>query len=137
MMGGLGIGANISHWSDDEMEEAKRFVALYKEIRPTILRGDLFRLESFRNSNVAAYQYVSGDRQEAVVFSFLQSQHFGSEERRLRLRGLQSDAKYEISRDDRETVIVHGSTLMNVGIPLVLQGDYRSELIRLKLVSKS
>ncbi|RED61781.1 alpha-galactosidase [Cohnella lupini] len=134
MMGGLGIGANISHWTDGEMAEAKRFVELYKEIRPTVLRGDLYRLESFRGSNVAAYQYVGKDRNESVVFVFLQSQFFGSEERRLLLQGLDEDAAYEVSREGRETVRLHGSTLMNVGIALTLKGDYGSELVRLKLL---
>jgi alpha-galactosidase len=134
MMGGLGIGANIGHWSDDEMTEAKRFVELYKEIRSTIQRGDLFRLESFRSSNVAAYQYVGKERQEAVVFAFLQSQHFGSEERRLLLQGLDQDATYEVSREGRDPVRLHGSTLMNVGLPLTLKGDYGSELVRLRVV---
>jgi len=134
MMGGLGIGANIGRWADDEIAEARRFVESYKEIRPTILRGDLYRLESFRSSNVAAYQYVGEDRKEAVVFVFLQSQHFGAEERRLTLQGLDQDAVYEVIREGRETVRLHGSTLMNVGLPVTLRGDYGSELVRLSVV---
>lgn len=132
MMGGLGIGADISEWTDGEIEEAKRFVEQYKEIRHVIMAGGLYRLESLRGSNVAAYQYVGEDDREAVVFVFLQSQHFGTEERRLRLQGLDASAVYEVRREGRETVAVHGSTLMNAGLPVTLRGDYGSELIRLK-----
>ncbi|WP_123039205.1 alpha-galactosidase [Cohnella candidum] len=134
MMGGLGIGADITGWSEEEMEEAARWVAVYKEIRPTIMQGDLYRLESMRNTNAAAYQYVGQDGQEAVVFAFLHSQHFGSEERRLRLQGLDPNAVYEVESAPGATVQRHGSTLMNLGIPLTLQGDYKSRLIRLKRV---
>ncbi|BBI32683.1 alpha-galactosidase [Cohnella abietis] len=132
MMGGLGIGANIGKWSNEELEEAKRYVELYKEIRHIVLHGSLYRLESLQRSNIAAYQYISEDQQEAVIFTFLQSQHFGSEQRSLLLQGLDPAASYEVSRVGLEAVIRHGSNLMNVGIPLLLKGDYSSELIRLK-----
>ncbi|MFC5529195.1 alpha-galactosidase [Cohnella yongneupensis] len=132
MMGGLGIGANIGKWSEEETEEAGRFVQLYKSIRHIVLAGNHYRLEPLGRSNLAAYAYVSGDGQEAVAFAFLQSQHFGSEERRLRLRGLDADASYEVSLDGGEPIVRRGSTLMNVGYPLTLRGDYGSSLLRLK-----
>ncbi|OCT10639.1 alpha-galactosidase [Paenibacillus pectinilyticus] len=132
MMGGLGIGADISKWSVADLEEAKHYVALYKEIRPVILSGSLYRLSSLRDSNVAAYQYNSIDNSEIVVFTFLQSQHFGSEVRNLRLQALELQASYEILMDNGEAVVRHGSTLMHLGVPLTLRGDYKSSMIRLK-----
>lgn len=132
MMGGLGIGANISKWSVEEIEEAKRFVELYKEIRPMIMNGSLYRLSSLRDANLAAYQYLSDDEREAVVFAFLQSQHFGSEVRSLRLQGLEPQASYEVQIEDGDALVRHGSTLMNLGVPLTLRGDYQSMMIRVK-----
>ncbi|RKP53965.1 alpha-galactosidase [Cohnella endophytica] len=132
MMGGLGIGANIGKWTDEEMEEARGFVELYKDIRHVVLEGDLYRLEPLGRSNLAAYQYVSRDGLESVVFSFLQSQHFGAEERRLRLQGLEPGASYQVSLDGGEPIVRHGSTLMNAGYPLSLRGDYGSSMLRLK-----
>ncbi|MBB6669120.1 alpha-galactosidase [Cohnella nanjingensis] len=138
MMGGLGIGANIGKWTDQEMAEAARYVALYKEIRHVVSEGELYRLESLRHSNVAAYEYVSRDGGEAVVFAFLQSQHFGGTVRRLRLRGLDPNAVYEVKDDDTaESTIGHGSTLMHLGLPLALRGDYDSWLLRLRRVDAS
>lgn len=134
MMGGLGIGANIHNWTEDERKEAGRYVELYKQIRPVIMRGSLYRLVSLRHSHVTAYQYVSEDEREAVVFVFLHAQHFGTEERRLPLQGLDPDALYEVEDQTGKTVRRHGSTLMNLGIPLMLRGDYASWLIRLKRV---
>ncbi|TVY02178.1 alpha-galactosidase [Cohnella terricola] len=132
MMGGLGIGADIGVWTDEEMEEARGYVALYKEIRHIVLQGDLFRLEPLGRSNLAAYQYTSADTHEAVVFAFQDSQHFGGEERLIRLRGLDPDAAYEVSLDGGEPIVRHGSTLMRLGYPLTLRGDYGSWLLRLK-----
>ena len=81
---------------------------------------------------MAAYQYLSADDREAVVFAFLQSQHFGSEVRNLRLQGLDPKATYEVQIDDADYFVCHGSTLMNLGVPLTLRGDYKSMMIRVK-----
>jgi len=133
MMGGLGIGANISHWSDAEVAEAKQYVELYKQIRHVITEGSLHRLLSFREGDLAASQYISQDGQEVVVFAFQQAQYFGYAEKRLVLQQLDPGAIYvvqgEAGAEDRAW---HGSTLMNLGLPLTLRGDYASELIRLK-----
>ncbi|MBB6729855.1 alpha-galactosidase [Cohnella zeiphila] len=133
MMGGLGIGANIAKWTGEEMEEARGFVALYKEIRHLVTEGELFRLEPMGRSNAAAYQYVGRDAAEAVVFAFLHSQHFGSEVRRVRLQGLRPEAEYEVRQDGAEPIVLHGSTLINAGYPLTLRGDYGSTLLRLRI----
>lgn len=134
MMGGLGIGADIGQWTEEEMEEARHYVALYKEIRPVVLSGELYRLEPLGRSNLCAYQYMALDRQEAVVFAFLHAQHFGAETRRLRLQGLEAGSLYEVCPDGGGTSVLHGSTLMNIGYPLVLKGDYGSSLLRVKRV---
>ncbi|WP_042166042.1 alpha-galactosidase [Paenibacillus gorillae] len=135
MMGGLGIGANIGKWSPEEMEEAGKFVELYKEIRHVVQEGELYRLQSLRDSHVSATQYVSADGGEAVAFAFLQSHHFGNSLTMLRLQGLDPEAAYEVSGAAPEgTGVFHGSNLMNIGLPISWRGDYASVLIRLKRV---
>ncbi|MDQ6421657.1 alpha-galactosidase [Paenibacillus sp. LHD-117] len=132
MMGGLGIGADIGGWTDTEMEEARGFVAMYQSIRHIVLQGDYYRLAPLGRSNLAAYQYVTEDRSESVAFVFLHAQHFGGEERRIRLEGLQPDAAYEVTANDGEPTALHGSTLMRAGYPIMLRGDYDSWLLRLR-----
>nr|WP_139993792.1 alpha-galactosidase [Paenibacillus paridis] len=134
MMGGLGIGANISRWSTEEDEEAKRHIATYKQIRHIVTEGSLFRLASFEEGNTAAYQYVSCDGEEAVVFAFQQAQYFGYQESRLKLQGLDAAASYEVFGEEGQPVVRHGSTLMNIGIPYALSGDYASRLVRIKRI---
>nr|WP_141500501.1 alpha-galactosidase [Paenibacillus luteus] len=131
MMGGLGIGANISRWSAEEDEEAKRHIATYKQIRHIVTEGSLFRLASFEEGNTAAYQYMSCDGDEAVVFAFQQAQYFGYQESRLKLQGLDASSSYEVYGEEGQPVVRHGSTLMNIGIPYALSGDYASRLVRI------
>lgn len=135
MMGGLGIGANIGHWSDEAMAEALGYVEQYKQIRHVIAEGSLYRLASFRDGDLAAYQYISPDQQEIVIFAFQQAQYFGYAEKRLVLQGLAPDARYQLEQQNNEPDVVwHGSNLLNIGLPLTLSGDYASQLIRLKRV---
>lgn len=153
MLGGLGIGADIGRWTDEEIAEAAKYVALYKKIRHIISEGSLYRLASFREGNLAAWQYISHDAKELAVFSFQQAQYFGFAEQRLQLQGLEPDAVYEelmeeapevtdevtdeitvpdLEAEGRLRRVWHGSTLMNIGLPLPLRGDYASLLIRLR-----
>ena len=91
MMGGLGIGANLKHWSEEEQVEAASYIELYKAIRPVVLGGSLYRLSSLRAANHAAVQYVSQDGAEAVVFVFLHAQQLGAAVPRILLQGLGSE----------------------------------------------
>ncbi|GAA4961223.1 hypothetical protein GCM10023238_30530 [Streptomyces heliomycini] len=67
------------------------WVALYKEIRPVVQRGDLYRLRPGGRAERGAY--VLGD--ETVVLACLQAQHHGEPAPALRLRGLDPEASYE------------------------------------------
>ncbi|WP_368086803.1 alpha-galactosidase [Paenibacillus sp. yr247] len=132
MMGGLGIGANLKIWSDEEFEEASFFIQLYKEIRPVIATGHLFRLQTLRESQFAAFQYLSEDGREAIVFIFLHAQRFANELPRLCLQGLDQDADYQVDDLENQPIRFKGRNLMNVGVTLNLTGDFDSKLIRLK-----
>jgi alpha-galactosidase len=71
MQGSLGIGANINKWSDEETATAKRLIAAYHQVQPTIVQGNLYRLISPRNgSEFSATQTVRPDKSQSVVFAF-------------------------------------------------------------------
>ncbi|CAM5227313.1 hypothetical protein SALBM311S_04266 [Streptomyces alboniger] len=44
MAGVLGVGGDLAEWTEEELAEARDWVTLYKEIRPLVQRGDLYRL---------------------------------------------------------------------------------------------
>lgn len=133
MMGGLGIGADIGHWPEEELSEAAQYVELYKQIRHVVAEGSLYRLASFQDGDIAACQYISRDRQEIALFAFQQAQYFGSAEKRIVMQGLEPDAVYVVQeKEGGPDTMWHGSSLMNIGLPLTLQGDYASQLIQLK-----
>ncbi|MGF7144528.1 alpha-galactosidase [Anaerotaenia torta] len=131
MMGGLGIGANISKFSEETLEEFKNYISLYKEIRETVQYGKQYRLSSVRESTLHAVEYISRDDSEVVVFAFRQGYEFGKEMPSLKLCGLDSQALYQIEGDDR---VLHGSTLMRMGLETGLWGDFDSRFIRIRRV---
>lgn len=143
MLGGLGVGANIGNWPEEELAEAARYVEQYKRIRHLIAGGDLYRPASFRSGDLAAWEYVGRGGEEIAVFAFQQAQYFGYAEKRLPLQGLEPDARYRVTfspeaaadsagAPDAAASVWHGSTLMNIGLPLPLSGDYDSRLILLR-----
>ena len=134
MSGVLGIGADISKFSEDTVMEFKEYIAAYKEIRKTVQFGTQYRLSSVRTSSLHGVEYISKDEKEVVVFIFHQGSRFGSPNQNLYLQGLKADALYRIEGTEEKihgSTKVHGSTLMKAGLETGLWGDFDSRLIRL------
>ncbi len=128
MMGSLGIGGNLNHWSDLDMARAKHHITTYKSIRHIVQEGRLYRLLSPRDSNLAAVQYVTADKRESVIFAMLHSLENIDMLPVIHPRGLQDDQRYTI--DHLGTF--SGKSLMKQGIGVKLFGDFSSTLIHLK-----
>ncbi|WNZ07268.1 alpha-galactosidase [Streptomyces sp. 11x1] len=126
MAGVLGVGGDLTEWSEGELVEAREWVELYKEIRPVVQRGDLYRLRP-PTGGLSAVEYVHGD--EVVVLALLQAQHYGESLAPLRLRGLDPGATYEC-RETGETY--RGAVLAHHGLPTGLRGDFDAKVIRLR-----
>ncbi|WP_019058822.1 alpha-galactosidase [Streptomyces prunicolor] len=128
MAGVLGVGGDLSEWTEEELAEARRWVDLYKEIRPLVQHGDLHRLRP-PSGGLSAVQYVRGD--ETVVLALLQAQHYGEPLPALRLRGLDPTASYECL----ETGEVHrGAVLLHHGLRTGLRGDLDATVLRLRRI---
>ncbi|MFI6406733.1 alpha-galactosidase [Streptomyces sp. NPDC050548] len=128
MAGVLGVGGDLSEWTEEELAEAREWIALYKEIRPLVQRGDLHRLRP-PTGGLSAVQYTRGD--ESVVLALLQAQHYGEPVPALRLRGLDPTASYECL----ETGEVHrGAVLLHHGLRTGLRGDLDATVLRLRRI---
>ncbi|WP_327342491.1 alpha-galactosidase [Streptomyces europaeiscabiei] len=126
MAGVLGVGGDLTEWTEEELAEAGGWVGLYKEIRPVVQRGDLYRLRP-PTGGLSAVQYVHGD--EVVVLAWLQAQQYGEPPAPLRLRGLDPTETYEC----RETGEMHrGAVLLHHGLRTGLRGDLDATVIRLR-----
>lgn len=135
MTGVLGIGADLTRWNEEEMKTARMFIKSYKEIRSIVQHGMLYRLSSFRNSNIYSIMYVDKVRENACVFVFSSLNSFGDEFPRIVLKGLEEEALYVVSSDigccDK---VLSGAALMNMGIEVDINKDFESRLLRLAIV---
>lgn len=126
MMGTLGIGADLTKLSDDELGQAAKLVAKYCEIRATVQDGDFHRLDDPSANDYRLLEYSAPD--QAVVFAFLPASLLGRRGTQVRLRGLDPDATYRFYAEWRHQER-SGRYLMAHGFPLWLQGDYASDVI--------
>jgi alpha-galactosidase len=124
MAGALGVSGNLPEWPRSERREATELIDAYKRVRPIVHRGHLYRL-AYGYTTVV--QYVAPDGAEAVVFAWRPEIRQAAPDGPVRLRGLDSAARYRIG--DR---VVPGSVLMGHGLDLELPlGDYASRMIHL------
>ncbi|WP_348263036.1 alpha-galactosidase [Telmatobacter sp. DSM 110680] len=139
MQGSLGIGANISKWTDEEMTSAKRLIAAYHQVQPTIVQGDLYRLISPLNgSEFSATETVNRDKTQSVVFAFIHSTQEGRKFPRLTLKGLDHDANYALTPiegavEKGTPAIASGAWWMNHGFDINdnFRGDFQAAAFRL------
>jgi alpha-galactosidase len=139
MQGSLGIGANIAKWSDEEAATAKRLIAAYHQVQPTIVQGDLYRLIAPRNgSEFSATQTVNRDKSQSVVFAFIHSTQEGRTFPRLKLQGLDPAAQYALtpiegSATKDTPATASGAWWMNHGLDLGedFRGDFQAAAFRL------
>ena len=140
MSGVLGIGADLTTWSQQQRDLAAEMIAQYKQIRPVVQEGICHRLHSPFESNRAALEYVLPDGSQAVVFLYNLWETLGGStpsaraSGALHLRGLDPDANYSLTGDWQGTV--DGRTLMNIGLPWFIRGNFNSAIVMLKRQTK-
>ena len=137
MQGSLGIGANLNHWTTEDFATAKRLIAAYHSVQPTIVRGDLYRLISPRDgSEMSATESVARDKNQAVVFAFTHSTQEGRGFPLLQLQGLDPDAEYQLTIIEGKgragtPTSASGAWWMHHGVWLDLRGDLQAAAFRL------
>jgi len=130
MSGNFGYEMDLSTLSEGEKERVREQVRLYKEIRPLVQQGDMYRLKSPFEGNEAAWMFVSEDRREAVVFWFRVLAQPNAPLGTLKLKGLDPNLDYGLV-DTRH--VYGGDVLMNAGIALPLhKGDFQSAMWRFR-----
>ena len=128
MAGALGVGGDLLRWTDAELAAAAELIATYKEIRPVIQRGRLYRLASVSHGPFAASEYVAGD--DVVVLAWWGPQPLAARPSRVRLAALEAGARYlDAGSGQRHW----GATLMAEGIALPEEtaATFGSALVRL------
>jgi alpha-galactosidase len=128
MAGALGVGGDLRRWTEAELAEAAELIAAYKDIRPVIQRGRLYRLASVLRGPFGASQYLAGD--DVVLLAWWGPEPGGARPRRIRLAGLDAGASYrDVAAGERHS----GAALLTDGLALPEETarTFGSTLVRL------
>ncbi|RAJ85490.1 alpha-galactosidase [Chitinophaga dinghuensis] len=119
MMGKLGYDIKVDAFTDQEMQFSHDAVATYSRLRDIIWYGDLYRVVSPYEDDRAVFQYVSADKQKAVVFNYMMNvrrkEIFGN----VKLEGLDPAKQYTV----KEINLFPGTT-SNLKFNQTYSGDY-------------
>lgn len=130
MSGNFGYELDLTRFTDDEKDTAKRQIALYKEIRGLVQQGDLYRLQSPFEGNETAWMFVSPDQNEALLFYFRVLAEPNGPLRSVKLQGLDPAKDYEVAGSGE---VYGGDRLMSAGLSMAsVRGDFSSKMVRLK-----
>ncbi|MFD4230263.1 alpha-galactosidase [Streptomyces sp. NPDC058545] len=129
MAGALGIGGDLSRWSDAELAEGAGLVAEYKRVRHLVQHGTQHRLRAPVGDGPAATQYLAADGSETLLLVWQRASPHGRPPRPLRLAGLDPAARYR----DARTGTVHSATVLReYGMrPELPPGDWASAAVHL------
>ena len=140
MSGRLGIELQPKDMTDDERRQCATCFADYKQLRPIVQTGDLYRLLSpYDRKGVAALMYVK--EQEAALFIYKTDNYYNQPIPRISLVGLVPDATYTLTEKNvrvgqRPCSLsgkrFSGRFLMDVGIEVPLRDDYASRVFELQ-----
>ena len=138
MSGRLGMEIQPRNMTEDERELCRRAISEYKEIRPVVQFGDIYRLVSpYDGHNMASMMYVSEEKSEAVFYWWKLETFYDDHLPRVKMAGLDPERHYrirELNRIDNkplpyEGLSFSGRFLMENGleIPLKHMVDYHKQ----------
>ena len=132
MSGRLGMEIQPKNMTDEEKNLCRKAIAEYKQIRPIVQFGDIYRLVSpYDKVGLASLMYVNEQKTKSVFF-WWKTESFQNEHLpRVKMAGLDAKKNYkvhELNRIDLRPMDVEGKTfsgayLMNHGLEM----PYRNE----------
>ena len=139
----LGMDLQPKDMTPEEKEFSKNAIQEYYGIREIVQHGDLYRLLSPYESVRTAMMYVSEDKKDAVVFTYLLEKVInGGNNQVLYLKGLDPEKRYRLNELNKapntyswftplEGKTYTGAYLMEYGIRFPMYNQFDSKIIRL------
>ena len=132
MSGRLGMEIQPKNMTDEEKELCRKAISEYKQIRPIVQFGDIYRLVSpYDHQGLASMMYVS-EQKDKAVFYWWKTESFQNEHLpRVKMAGLDPDRLYkvhELNRIDLQPLDCEGKSysgayLMSHGLEMPYRND--------------
>ncbi len=128
LCGSFGFEMDLSKLSEDDADTARALVDRVKQLRHLTMNGEFSRILSPFEGNHTAWQFVSEDRDEALLCVYCALVKPVSAPVRVRMSGLDPAAVYL----DEAGNEFSGAALMNMGMFVPFRRDFSSRVIHLK-----
>ena len=134
MSGRLGMELQPSQMTEAERAQCRKAIAEYKEVRPVVQMGDVYRLISpYDGLNVASLMYVSEAKDKAVFYCWKLETYVDERLPRVRMAGLDPHRMYKIRELNRADVgalpmegkVFSGAYLMERGIDITGRNKFK------------
>lgn len=132
MSGRLGMEIQPKNMTDEEKELCRKAIAEYKQVRPVVQFGDIYRLVSpYDKLGVASLMYVSEAKDKAVFYWWKTETFVNQHLPRVKMAGLERSKTYrihELDRIDNKPLKFEGKTftgafLMDNGLDIPYKHD--------------
>ncbi|MDR3712273.1 MAG: alpha-galactosidase [Puia sp.] len=140
MMGKMGFDMQFNKLKPEELRFVKDGIRTYKSIEDIVWQGDLYRLLSPYEGNLASLSYVSEDKKRVLLFNYLVTD--ASVQTAVPLQGLDPVKRYRVeeinlpaatkSSSPETGHVFTGAELMRTGIHISLKKDLRSAVFLLR-----
>ena len=141
MSGRLGMEMQPKDMTEADKEFAKRAIRAYKEIRPIVQHGDLYRLVSpYDKVGFASLMYATPEKDKAVFFAYRMEYLLNQVTPRVRMTGVAPEKQYKLiemtplkadKKNSLDGKIISGKLLMEEGIEIPFSGEYSSVVMQL------
>lgn len=142
MMGKLGFDIVVSHLNEKDLAYCQDAIREYNSFKQIVWQGDQYRLADPRKGAVASVAYISKDRSEGIIFSYLVSNRYGEGSAYpVRLKGLDPAAVYQLkevclypgTKSSIDTSRQYsGEFLMRIGFNPEVSGGRTSVVLKLE-----
>ena len=138
MSGRLGMEIQPKNMTEEEKALCRKAISEYKEIRPVVQMGDIYRLVSpYDGHNMASMMYVHPSKDRAVFYWWKTETFYDDHLPRVKMAGLDPEKRYKIRELNRidnqplpyEGLSFSGKFLMENGLEIPLKHivDYHKQ----------
>ncbi len=144
-MGKLGFDIRANELSEKDMQFSQQAIRNYNDFRDVVWHGEMYRLASPYENDIASLMYINNDKTEGVIFNYLTNWRYLAEPslRPVKLQGLDAKRSYrltelnlydgQISSVD-STKTYSGEFLMNVGFNPNVNSNRPSVVIKIEAI---
>ena len=144
-MGKLGFDIQVKELSEKDLKFTQQTIQNYDNFKDVVWHGDMYRLASPYENDIASLMYINDDKTEGVMFNYLTNWRYLAEPSLspVMLQGLEKDKTYRLteinlydgtrSPIDNQKVYT-GEFLMNVGFNPSVNSNRSSVVVKIEAI---